>query len=44
MKAMPRRGIADVVPTIRMLSGLPDVVLTHVHRPPGRRWSVLNGV
>lgn len=25
----------SIVPTIRMLSGLPDVVLTHVHGPPG---------
>lgn len=29
------RETPSVVPTIRMLSGLPDVVLTHVHRPPG---------
>lgn len=37
MQAPSRRGgTAGVVPTIRMLSGLPDVVLTHVHRPPGR--------
>lgn len=36
MQAPPRRGTAGVVPTIRMLSGLPDVVLTHVHGPPGR--------
>jgi len=37
MKAAPRRGNTGVVPTIRMLSGLPDVVLTHVHRKPSGR-------
>lgn len=31
MKGLSRWGSSGVAPTIRMLSGLPDVVLTHVH-------------